>query len=98
VVGSVASSCETWFEARPPSRGRAAPGYSITIVDERGRELPQRSRGQVAIRQADPRLRVEQSVGQPNLTSEFGQDWIPNGDVGFKDEDGYVWIEPDAGT
>jgi acetyl-CoA synthetase len=80
VAGSVAASCDTWFEARPGSRGRAAPGCSITIVDELGRELPPFSEGKIAVRRTDPHAPVEPSLGL-----------IINGDVGFKDEDGYLW-------
>ena len=93
VVGSVASSCGPWFEARPPSRGRATPGYSVSIVDERGRELPPHSEGQVAIRRTDPHAPVEQSVRQPKLASDSGPGWITHGCAGFKDEDGYLWLE-----
>jgi acetyl-CoA synthetase len=92
LVGLVAASCGTWFEPRPGSPGRAAPGSAITIVDGRGNELPPLREGRVAVRRTDPRAPVELSPSLPNPASDSA-DFIVSGDVGFKDEDGYLWLE-----
>ena len=91
-VGSVAASCDAWFEARPGSVGRAVPGYSITIIDEHGRELPSHRKGQVAIRLTAPPGSGERLAGRPHPASHAAADLLITGDVGVKDENGYVWL------
>jgi acetyl-CoA synthetase len=91
LTGSVASSCDSWFESRKGSLGRATPGYSIEIVDEQGRILPPGSEGRLAIRRTDQRSQTEPPTDL-TLAPEFAGDWTISGDVGFKDEDGYIWL------
>ena len=91
LTGSVASSCDSWFESRKGSLGRATPGYSIEIVDEQGRILPPGSEGRLAIRRTDQRSQIEPPTDL-TLASNFAEDWTISGDVGFKDEDGYIWL------
>jgi len=88
LTGSVAASCKSWFETRTGSMGRATPGYSIEIVDEQGRMLPPGSEGRLAIRRTDKRSAIESPPIQPSSA----EDWTISGDVGFKDEDGYIWL------
>jgi acetyl-CoA synthetase len=92
LTGSVASSCDGWFETRKGSQGRATPGYLIEIIDEAGTILPPGSEGRLAIRRTDHRLPLEPPPTQPRSDSDFAEDWTISGDVGFKDEDGYVWL------
>lgn len=92
LIGSVAASCHGWFETRTGSLGRATPGYSIEIVDEQGRMRPPGSEGRLAIRRTEQRSSVEPPPTQSGSASDFAEDWTISGDVGFKDEDGYVWL------
>jgi acetyl-CoA synthetase len=92
LTGSVASSCGSWFETRKGSSGRATPGYSIQIVDEQGRILPPGSEGRLAIRRTDQRPSNEPPPTQPSSASDFAEEWTISGDIGFKDEDGYLWL------
>jgi acetyl-CoA synthetase len=88
LTGSVASSCDSWFESRKGSLGRATPGHSIEIVDEQSRMLPPGGEGRLAIRRTEQRSAIESPPTQPSSA----EDWTISGDVGFKDEDGYIWL------
>jgi acetyl-CoA synthetase len=91
LTGSVASSCDGWFETRKGSLGRATPGYSIEIVDGQSRILPPGSEGRLAIRRTEQRSSIETPT-HLTLASDFAEDWTISGDVGFKDEDGNIWL------
>ncbi|WP_318205173.1 AMP-binding protein [Streptomyces sp. SCL15-4] len=70
--------------------GRALPGVEIAVRDADGTSLPPGEWGEV-------RVRSPYVMGgywkQPELTAEVLQDgWVHTGDVGYLDEDGYLYL------
>ncbi|WP_381562358.1 AMP-binding protein [Streptomyces eurythermus] len=70
--------------------GRALPGVEITVRDADGTALPPGEWGEV-------RVRSPYVMGgywkQPELTAEVLRDgWVHTGDVGYLDEDGYLYL------
>ncbi|MFF5438946.1 AMP-binding protein [Streptomyces achromogenes] len=70
--------------------GRALPGVEIAIRDADGTALPPGEWGEV-------RVRSPYVMGgywkQPELTAEVLRDgWVHTGDVGYLDEDGYLYL------
>lgn len=68
------------------SVGRPSPGVSVKIVDDSGQELPPGVLGEIA-------------VSGPNVARGYVMDenqefkeWFNTGDVGYKDEDEYVYF------
>jgi long-chain acyl-CoA synthetase len=77
-------------EWRPGSAGRALPGVTLRIADDAGRELPPRAAGEVLIRARTTMLGY---WGNEEATRQILRDgWIHSGDVGWLDEDGFLYL------
>jgi acyl-CoA synthetase (AMP-forming)/AMP-acid ligase II len=79
------------YRARPGSAGRAVPAVTdIAILDEHGRSLPAGERGEVCIQSP---CNVLGYWNKPEATAEaFREGWFHTGDVGYLDEDGFLFI------
>ncbi len=83
------------IEVRPGSMGRAAPGFSVAVVNEDGHVLPPGEEGDLGLR-----VRPDRPVGlfqeywkDPEATSRcYRGDWYISGDRASMDEDGYFWF------
>ena len=76
--------------AKPGSVGCPPPGYRMRIVDNQGEELP---RGEIGEIVGDGPIRMSGYYQRPDLTSETVQNgWIHTGDLGFVDEDGFLYL------
>jgi acetyl-CoA synthetase/medium-chain acyl-CoA synthetase len=82
-------------EVRPGSMGKAAPGFTLAVIDDEGSPLPPRREGDLAVQ-----VRPERPVGlfkeywrNPGATAaSFRGDWYVTGDRAYVDEDGYYWF------
>ncbi len=87
---SVATGYELKQPYRPGSVGRACPGIELRIVDEHDRLLPARSNGEICLKGANIMTGYWRD---PQATAEVLKDgWFHTGDIGFLDEDGYLYI------
>ncbi|GAA1019474.1 acyl-CoA synthetase [Acrocarpospora pleiomorpha] len=87
-AGTVISARE-WL-ARPGSVGRAQPGAAVRIMDEHGRELGPGERGRVYLEMGP---RAFEYRGDPDKTrSSVVDDYVTVGDLGYLDEDGYLFL------
>ncbi len=87
--GGTAITPQEWME-RPGSVGKAFPGNEIVIVGEEGQELPPGQVGQVYVRTASEPFRYH---NDPEKTSSaFRGERFSVGDMGYLDEDGYLFL------
>lgn len=87
--GTIVSTDE-WLR-RPGTVGRPFPGAAVKIMDEDGHELPPYEVGLVYLRPAlGDRFEYK---GDPEKTRRcYRGDYITVGDLGYVDEDGYLFI------
>jgi len=74
--------------AHPGSVGKAPPGIQITIFDEEGRKLAPGSVGEIFFRYETPRPGFDY-IG---ATARRIEDWTSFGDLGWLDEEEYLFI------
>ena len=85
------TSTEPAVQRRLRSAGRPLPGVEISIVDADGTAVAPGTTGEIRVRGPQ--------VGGKYLDSASGLDaggWLVTGDVGFVDEDGYLFVESRA--
>jgi acyl-CoA synthetase (AMP-forming)/AMP-acid ligase II len=80
-----------FYHAKPSSTGRAVPAVTdIRILGEGGEALPAGERGEVCIKSP---ANVKGYWNKPEATAEaFVEGWFHTGDVGYLDEEGYLFI------
>src|SRR5437763_15120752 len=72
------------------SIGRPVPGYSISIRDEAGKEVPAGTIGRVWIKSEFEMIGYWEN---PIATAEImSDDWLDSGDLVHADDDGYLWF------
>ncbi len=86
----VVSSCAAIMPAKPGHMGRPVPGHEVAILDERGRQVPPGTLGQIAVRRPDPVMFLEYWHNPQATRDKFLGEWLLTGDVGVMDEEGYI--------
>lgn len=79
---------EEWL-ARPGTVGRAWLGAQVRILDDDGRELPPGKPGTVYLRNGDG---FEYHKDPAKTAAAYRGDFFTVGDVGYLDEDGYLYL------
>ncbi|CAB1130140.1 Acetyl-CoA synthetase [Candidatus Hydrogenisulfobacillus filiaventi] len=80
---------------KPGSMGKPAPGWTVAVIDEDGRELPPGEEGEVAVRVDHGRpegLFAEYAADPEGTRRRFRGPWYLTGDRAQVDEDGYFWF------
>ena len=79
------------YAERPGSVGQATPPLvDLKLVDENGNEVKQGERGEICLR--SPAI-VSEYLNQPAATeAAFKNGWFHTGDIGYQDEEGFVYI------
>lgn len=74
------------------SVGRPVPPFEVLVVDERGRELPAGSEGRLYFRDTTGRGIVYHQAPEKQRSVHLEPGVFTLGEVGYVDEDGYVYI------
>ncbi|HEY5701655.1 MAG TPA: acyl-CoA synthetase [Gammaproteobacteria bacterium] len=85
-------NCSAMFPIKPGSMGRPYPGHVVDVIDEHGAPMPNDEVGELAARRGDPVMFLGYWKNEEATREKFIGDWFCTGDVGYRDEDGYLWF------
>ncbi len=84
------------MKVKPGSMGKAAPGYDVRIINDKGVQVPDGMEGNIAIHCPPGRVQGGLFAGyvdNSEMTAKaFVNDYYLTGDRGFMDQDGYIWF------
>ncbi len=86
----IVSACEPLFATPPGCIGRPALGHEVAVIDEKGREAPRGTLGQIAVRAPDPVMFLRYWNNPQATREKFIGPWLVTGDSGIMDADGFV--------
>ncbi len=88
--GSVSQAVGEALLARPKASGIILPMVDIRIVNEDSQDLETGATGEIWVKGA---ILMTEYYGRPEDTANaFVGEWFKTGDVGYLDEDGYIYI------
>lgn len=85
-----------YMAPRPGALGKAAPGYEVAVVDEAGTPLPDGETGQIAVKAGHPIMLLEYWRNPEATRRKYANGWMLTGDLGRRDEEGYLWFSSRA--
>ncbi len=85
-------NCAEIMPVRPGSMGRPVPGFAVEIIDDSGQVLPSGKPGNIAASRPNPVMFLNYWKNDEASKNKFIGDWCLTGDIGIKDEDGYLWF------
>jgi long-chain acyl-CoA synthetase len=89
-ISGVATTHRIGAPQKPGSAGVPVPGTELRIVSLEGRPLPPNEAGEVQLRGASVirEYRIDDAV----VPAVDAEGWLATGDVGYVDEDGYLFL------
>lgn len=85
-------NCQAKLPIRPGSMGKPYPGHTVAVIDENGQPVAAGVQGELAVRAGDPVLFLGYWQKPAATRDKFCGEWFRTGDVGYQDEDGYLWF------
>ena len=86
----IVSSCARLMPNKPGVMGRPVPGHTLAILNAAGEPVPNGVLGQIAVKRPDPVMFLEYWRNPEATTSKFSGDWLLTGDMGVRDDEGYI--------
>jgi len=77
---------------KPGSMGKPFPGIKAAIIDEKGKELPHGTEGDLVLKPGWPSMMREIWGNPKKYKSYFRTGWYISGDKAWMDDDGYFWF------
>jgi acetyl-CoA synthetase len=86
-------NCPPIMDVIPGSMGRPVPGHAVEVINERGRVVKPGETGQIAFRMPDPIAMLGYWNNPAATRKKHKGQWMLSGDLGMKDERGYLWFK-----
>ena len=81
------------MDVKPGSMGRPIPGHEVSVIDHVGNEVAVGDIGVMAVKRPDPVMFLEYWNNPEATANKFIGDWCVLGDLGWRDDDGYLWFK-----
>ncbi len=85
-------NCAAIMAPKPGSMGRPYPGHDVEPIDDDGQPMATGEVGELAARIGDPVMFIGYWGKDEATRAKITGDWFRTGDVGYRDEDGYLWF------
>ncbi len=87
----VGNACNI-LTVKPGSMGKPYPGHDVRVIDDAGNVAPPHVTGELAARCGDPVMFLGYWQNPSALQEKLSGPWFRTGDLGYQDEDGYLWF------
>ncbi len=85
-------NCQAIMAAKPGSMGKPYPGHNVCPIDADGKPLPAGEVGELGAWRDDPVFFIGYWNNAQATRDKFIGDYWSTGDMGYRDEDGYLWF------
>ncbi|GAB4356442.1 MAG: AMP-binding protein [Gammaproteobacteria bacterium] len=85
-------NCSAILPVKPGSMGRPYPGHWVEPIDEAGNPMPTGEIGELAAHRDDPVMFLGYWKNDEATRSKCLGEWFLTGDLGYRDEEGYLWF------
>lgn len=85
-------NCSAIMEPKPGSMGKPYPGHRVDVIDDDGKVLADGEHGELAAWCDDPVMFLGYWNNESATESKKTSNWFRTGDVGYRDEDGFLWF------
>jgi len=81
------------MKIKPGAMGKPCPGHIVGVLDGEGNMLPAGEIGEIAVKAPDPVFFLGYWKKPEATKKKFRGEWFLTGDIGYKDEEGYLWFK-----
>lgn len=88
----LAGNCSVLFPPKPGSLGKPYPGHRVDIINDDGQVVADGEVGELAAHVNDPVMFLTYWNADARAQEKVINGWFRTGDMGYRDEDGYLWF------
>ena len=85
-------NCSAIMTPKPGSMGKPYPGHLVDVIDDEGQVLAVGEQGELAACCDDPVMFLGYWNNEAATKAKITNNWFRTGDVGYRDEDGFLWF------
>jgi acetyl-CoA synthetase len=88
----IVGNCSAIMPPKPGSMGKPYPGHRVDVIDDDGKVMPTGEEGELAAWCDDPVMFLGYWNNPQATADKITANWFRTGDVGYRDEDGFLWF------
>ena len=88
----IVGNCSAIMTPKPGSMGKPYPGHRVDVIDDDGKVLAVGEEGELAAWCDDPVMFLGYWNNQAATEAKITANWFRTGDVGYRDEDDFLWF------
>ncbi|MDH3760833.1 MAG: acyl-CoA synthetase [Gammaproteobacteria bacterium] len=88
----IVGNCSAIMPPKPGSMGKPYPGHRVDVIDDDGKVMPTGEEGELAAWCDDPVMFLGYWNNPDATAAKITANWFRTGDVGYRDEDGFLWF------